>query len=88
MGKYDELVERFKEHATDWDGQQMPDGEPAKGDPTAGDLRKAATAITTLEAELAAAAQQQVKGALVMHEALSEKLENTQAELAAMKAGG
>lgn len=48
------LVERLREHATDWDGRQMPDAEPAKGDPTAGTLRQAADRITTLEAELAA----------------------------------
>lgn len=46
------LVERLREHATDWDGRQMPDAEPAKGDPTAGTLRQAADRITALEAEI------------------------------------
>lgn len=43
--------------------------------------------IATLEAELAAA-QHQVKGALVMYDALVVKLEAKEAELAAMKARG
>ena len=36
--------------ATDWNGEQMPDGEPAKGDPTAGELREAADIIDALSA--------------------------------------
>lgn len=40
-----DIVERLEEHATDWDGQPMPDAEPAKGDPTAGLLREAARNI-------------------------------------------
>jgi hypothetical protein len=39
------IVERLREHATDWNGEQMPDLEPAKGDPTAGTLREAAALI-------------------------------------------
>lgn len=46
-----DLVKRLREHATDWDGMQMPDLEPAKGDPTAGTLREAADRIEQLEAE-------------------------------------
>lgn len=45
-----DLIERLREHATDWDGRQMPDLEPAKGDPTAGTLREAADLIATLQA--------------------------------------
>ena len=45
----DDLIERLEEHATDWDGSQMPDIEPAKGDPTAGTLRAAAARIRELE---------------------------------------
>ena len=44
----DGLCRRLEEHATDWNGAQMPDGEPAKGDPTAGTLRQAATLIRSL----------------------------------------
>lgn len=47
----DDIVERLREHATDWNGEQMPDLEPAKGDPTAGMLRHAADAIESLRAE-------------------------------------
>lgn len=47
----DDIVERLREHATDWNGEQMPDLEPAKGDPTAGTLRYAADAIESLRAE-------------------------------------
>ena len=79
MGKYDELVERYERNCWPADNSIVV--------MTSGGIRTLTTAITTLEAELAAA-QQQVKGALVMHDALSEKLENTQAELAAMKARG
>jgi hypothetical protein len=43
-----DLIARLREHATDWDGSQMPDLEPAKGDPTAGDLRAAADLIERL----------------------------------------
>ena len=48
MNEIEKLVERLREHATDWNGEQMPDLEPAKGDPTAGFLREAATTIATL----------------------------------------
>ena len=47
-----ELVARLREHATDWTGEQMPDAEPAKSDPTAGTLRSAADEIERLQAEL------------------------------------
>lgn len=47
----DDIVERLREHATDWNGEQMPDLEPAKGDPTAGMLRHAADAVESLRAE-------------------------------------
>lgn len=47
-----DIVERLREHATDWNGEQMVDGEPAKGDPKAGLLRSAADLITSLRAEL------------------------------------
>ncbi len=50
-----DIVQRLREHATDWDGKQMPDLEPAKGDPTAGTLRQAADEITTLRQQLAEA---------------------------------
>jgi len=43
-----DLVARLREHATDWNGEQMPDGEPAKGDPTAGLMREAAAEIEYL----------------------------------------
>lgn len=46
-----DIVERLREHATDWNGEQMPDLEPAKGDPTAGMLRHAADAIESLRTE-------------------------------------
>ena len=42
------LIERFRWCATDWDGKQMPDGEPVKGDPTAGELRAAVEEIERL----------------------------------------
>ena len=47
-----DIVQRLREHATDWNGQQMADGEPAKADPTAGFLREAADRIEALEAEV------------------------------------
>jgi len=47
-GDVDELCARLEEHATDWNGVQMPDAEPAKGDPTAGALRQAASLIRSL----------------------------------------
>lgn len=40
-----DLEATLREHATDWDGRQMPDLEPAKGDPTAGTLRAAADGL-------------------------------------------
>lgn len=43
-----ELIERLREHATDWNGEQMPDLEPAKSDPTAATLRQAATELQRL----------------------------------------
>jgi hypothetical protein len=46
-----DIVERLREHATDWNGEQMPDLEPAKGDPTAGMLRHAGDVIESLRAE-------------------------------------
>ena len=42
------LCELLTEHATDWDGQQMPDLEPAKGDPTAGTLRRSVNMLHAL----------------------------------------
>lgn len=45
------LIARLREHATDWNGEQMPDAEPAKGDPTAGLMREAAARVAVLEAE-------------------------------------
>lgn len=80
MGKYDELVEQARKLAGQIDPLSI-DGPDSKL------LRELATAITTLEAELAAA-QHQVKGALVMYDALVVKLEAKEAELAAMKARG
>ncbi len=47
-----ELVKRLLEHATDWNGQQMPDLEPAKGDPTAGTVRSAALALEAMAGEV------------------------------------
>lgn len=47
-----DITERLRWHATDWDGRQMPDLEPAKGDPTAGTLREAADEIERLRAAL------------------------------------
>lgn len=47
-GDVDGLCARLEEHATDWNGVQMPDAEPAKGDPTAGALRQAASLIRSL----------------------------------------
>lgn len=49
----DGLCRRLEEHATNWTiGAQMPDGEPAKGDPTAGTLRQAATLIRSLSSRV------------------------------------
>lgn len=48
----DDIVGRLREHAADWNGEQMPDLEPAKGDPTAGVLRHAADEIERLRREL------------------------------------
>ena len=84
MSKYDELVERLNARI---EKQRSEHGNYFYNGVVDPELAKAAAAIITLEAELAEA-QQQVKGALIMHDALSEKLENTQAELAAMKARG
>ena len=47
-----DLIERAHEHATDWNGQQMPDLEPAKGDPTAGFMRAMADRLQALSAEV------------------------------------
>ena len=47
-----ELIAKLREHATDWDGRQMPDLEPAKGDPTAGTLRESAARLASLSAEV------------------------------------
>lgn len=47
-----DIVERLLDHATDWNGEQMPDIEPAKGDPTAGTLRAAAGEIIYLQAKV------------------------------------
>lgn len=47
----EELCKQLEEHATDLDGRQMPDLEPAKGDPTAGTLRTASAIIRRLVAE-------------------------------------
>lgn len=49
------IAERLREHATDWNGQPMADGEPAKGDPTAGLVRAAADQIDRLTKERDAA---------------------------------
>ena len=80
MSKYDELVERLNARI---EKQRSEHGNYFYNGVVDPELAKAAAAIITLEAELAEA-QQQVKGALIMHEALSEKLEITQDELAAM----
>lgn len=48
-----DIVKRLREHATDWNGQKMADGEPAKGDPTAGFLREVANIVELLEGEVA-----------------------------------
>jgi len=45
------IEQRLRDCATDWNGEQMPDNEPAKGDPTAGTLREAADLIASLRAE-------------------------------------
>src|SRR3546814_6239502 len=50
----DELIERLREHATDWNGDQMPGIEPAKGYPTAGTMRLAADRIKALSERVAA----------------------------------
>ena len=47
-----DLVKKLRKHATDWNGQQMADGEPAKSDPTAGFLRKVADFIEALEGDV------------------------------------
>src|SRR3546814_14986249 len=49
----DELIERLREHATDWNGDQMPGIEPAKGYPTAGTMRLAADRIKALSERVA-----------------------------------
>ena len=47
-----DLASILRGHATDWNGEQMPDLEPAKGDPTAGLMRAAAGMIENLSARL------------------------------------
>src|SRR3546814_19476652 len=49
----DELIERLREHATDWKGDQMPGIEPAKGYPTAGTMSLVAARIKALSVLLA-----------------------------------
>lgn len=47
-----DIVESLVWHATDWNGSQLADGEPAKGDPKAGLLRDCAYEIKRLRKAL------------------------------------
>lgn len=49
------LCERLEQAATDWNGESMPDGAEPRPMVTCGDLREAATALSTLSRKLAEA---------------------------------
>jgi polyhydroxyalkanoate synthesis regulator phasin len=49
-----DITEKLRWHSIDWDGKQMPDLEPAKGDPTAGTMREAADEIERLREQVLA----------------------------------